>query len=261
MTAPAGAPPPEGDDPDGAPSPPGLAALHSAEIWCEVCGRRTPHRIVHLPRQGPGLPRSLSGVARCRRCGSVHPFRVPRAEPPLALPVVLSDGPRSSRVSVDLSPGTPLRVGEVLPGLRPRAIVRAIERADRRRIPMARADAVATVWAEVDTGPVLRIAIVEGRTTRSARLPLPGGSEVEVGQRVRVGGVEIVLERIRARGHTHDRPGERFAIEEVERAYGRRIVIPPAGRRAWSAGRERPVSRASSRSRSGRSRSSPGERR
>ncbi len=243
----------------------GPPALHAAELVCDVCGRRTPHRILHLARPpvGAATPkvRSLTGVARCRACETVHPFSTepPAAMRPIAL--VVSEGPRSHRKTIELPARHRVQVGTGVVASEPGLVVRAIERPDGRRVPEARSEQIATIWAERDRGPELAVSIIEGRTTRSMRLAVARGARFEVGGVLTIAARSIRIDRIRARGVNWDRPGESFDVEEIQRIYGRRTFKPPAGSIPWSRERESPVSRESSISRSERSRSSPGVKR
>lgn len=243
----------------------GAPALHASALLCEVCGRVTPHRILHLQREagrGPAHPpRSVTGVARCRVCQTIHPFATRPASRPVEVLEVLSDGPRSTRRTIALPHGRRVQVGSGVPGSDVPVTVRAIDRKDGRRVPEAHTEEIATVWVEREGPPVVRVSLIEGRRTSTTTLSLQGDPSFEVGQSLRVNGVECTVSAMRARGANWKRPGDRFAASEIQRLYVRRAFSPPAGRRDWRSERERPVSRESSTSRAGRSRSSPGVRR
>ena len=235
--------------------------LHSATLPCDVCGRATPHRILHL-RRGPqtahGAPSGVHGVARCRVCHSVRPFSIGNPEAAVVVPVVVSDGPRSRRVTTELPAHRRLQVGSGVPDSEVPWIVRGIDRHDGRRVSEARSEEIATLWVERDRGPTVPLSIIEGRRTRSLKLATRPEAAFTVGDVLRVDEVEVRVVRIRARGVNWQRPGDRFAAPEIQRLYARRNVRPPAGNRPWSRDRDTPVSRDSSTSRSARSRSSPG---
>lgn len=255
-------------DPDNAaeaPTPVAPVAIHASTLFCEACGRVTAHRILHVSREGAlragAKPRSLRGIARCRVCGVTHRFETPVAGRSVWVPEILSEGPRSVRRSVELPAGRKLLVGSGVPGSDPPVRIRAIDRRDGRRVSEAVAEEIATLWVERQAPPQVRVSLLEGRRTTTVLLPVPSDASFGVGETIRVGALEVNVRMIRARGETWRRPGDRFPFQEIQRLYARRTAIPPAGRRAWSAERVRPVSRASSTSRSPRSRSSPGVRR
>jgi len=232
-------------------------AVHAAELPCEVCGRETPHRLLHL---NPGAtPLRFSGIARCQECRTTHPFQseAPRS---VAVRVVLSDGPSSHRVVRELPRGRILAVGELLPGNGPTARIHRIERRDGSSPPTVPTEAALTVWATVDRGAVVPVSVVDGPRTEPHRLLLPPSTLLRVGDPLKVDGLPLTISGLRARHQTWSYPGDAFPASSVERVYARRYVRPPAGSIGWSTPRDKPISRARATSTSGRARSSPGER-
>ena len=244
--------------PSGAGDPPPTAsAPASAALYCERCGRETVHRIFRIRGGSTGPGRGFSGVARCRECRWTHPFEsVPPAVAGLEL--IVSDGRTSARQRIALPPGAELEVGQPVPGLEERTVVRKLDGPDGRPVRRAAATAVATVWAVRDIGAVVKVSVIEGARTIAERLVVDPGTRYEVGATIRLGRGEGTIVALRARGHTWRRPGDAFVAREVERLYARRTVRPPAGRSDWSRFRSTPRSRASATSTSARPRSSPG---
>jgi uncharacterized Zn finger protein len=246
----------EPGEPDGAPV---AGRLHAALLLCEVCGTETPHRILHLERARAGGAGAIRGVARCRTCGHVHPFSSvspARAEAQL----IVSEAGRSERHPLVLPAATRVTVGAPVPEWPDPLVVRKVDDRRGRSVSSARGDDVRTVWAVRDSGPSVLFSFIEGRTTRSGRLPLPPGTWLEVGMPIALPLGPATIVGLRARRRTWRRPGDRFVVGDVQRVYARRNVRPPAGNIDWSRDRERPDSRASSTSRSPRRRSSPGVR-
>ncbi len=245
--------------------PPPAPALHSSALACEVCGRVTPHRILHLQREtgrsGARPPRSVHGVARCRVCDTVHPFSTRPRGRSVEVLEVLSEGARSTRRRIVVPFGRKIQVGSGVPDSDIPVMVRAIDRRDGRRVAEARAEEVGTLWVEREKPPLLRVSIIEGRRTTTTTIPVKGDPVFEVGQSFHLNGVELTIGMLRGRGLSWRRPGDRLRVSEIQRLYARRAFTPPAGRRDWRSVRESPVSRASSTSRSALSRSSPGVRR
>ena len=96
-------------------SRPAAPGVHAATILCEVCGKETPHRIVHLD---PAQRRVVSGLARCRECRTTHPFRI--GAPALHdLFEIVSDGPASTRILRKIPALETLTLGERFPGRDP----------------------------------------------------------------------------------------------------------------------------------------------
>ena len=244
-----------------APSAPDGVSLHSARIRCEVCGAETPHRILHIEHGRLG-PRAtvVRGVARCRVCGTSHPFASALPQTGEAR-LIVSDGARSERQRVTLPSDRKVQVGSGLPESTEPLVVRRIEDRAGRPISVGRIRDIATIWAVRATGPFVLYSLIEGRFTRAGRLPVAPETVLEVGSTVRLPTTSATIVGLRARNHTWRREGDRFPAAEVQRVYARRTERPPAGRRDWSTERETPSSRARSTSTAARSRSSPGTRR
>ncbi len=236
---------------------PDAAALGSAVVRCENCGEETLHRILRIDRRGGG---GVSGIARCRVCRWTHPF-ASLAAPRARVEVVVSAGATSARRGLELAEGVRLRVGEPVPGLALPATVTRLDRRDGKAGTEASAREVATVWAIEDGHRFVRVAVIDGARSSTERMPTVPGTRIEVGASLRLRSGPVTVVGLRARHRTWRRPGDGFPAEEVTVVYGRRTVSPPAGRSPWSRVRGTPSSRASSISRSARSRSSPGERR
>lgn len=241
--------------------PPSTGALGTARLYCESCGEETLHRILRVDRGAAGPhPRVVRGVARCRECRWTHPFESSRAET-VPLEVVVSKGALSERRHVEVSPSEAIRVDGPVPGVEPPATVRRIDLKDGARAPEAVARAVATVWATVNEPRQVRVAVLEGGRSSTERVVVPPRARWTVGDELRLPTGVVTIVALRARHRTWRRPGDAFPAEEVEVVYGRRSDRPPAGRSTWRRVRVNPSSRASSISRSPRSRSSPGVRR
>ena len=243
--------------PEGRSGGPEPVPIHVAELWCEVCERPTPHRILHRDRRA--RKDRASGIARCRVCRSTHPFR---SEPPARRPlrVIVSDGPASSVRERSVPPGTRLEVGMTLEG-GPEGPPLRLRRLDLRsggQASAARAEELATVWASAGTDAVVAVSLVDGRATRPFRLRLEPVRTVAVGDRLELEGQRVVVHAVRARGRTWTRIGDAFRAEEIERIYARRYRTPPAGSQRWSSERPTPSTAANARSTASRSRSSPG---
>ncbi len=231
-------------------------AIRQASLFCETCGQETRHRILRVDRRSAGST-TISGIARCQECRITHPF-VSAPERTASLEVIVSEGPKSTRLPLVLPASRLLRRGETIDaGGRP-ALVTRLELARGGTSEVAPVREVATVWGTRALEPTFRLAIIEGDRSRTVRLPASALPRIEVGASFRLGGSALVVTALRARGRTWRRPGDVFAAEEASVVYARRTERPPAGRRRWSSERGMPRSRASSTSTRARSRSSPG---
>lgn len=232
----------------------------SATLRCDNCGEATPHRVLRLDPARRGGTGVVHGTARCQICQWTHRFDSAAAGT-VDIACIVSVGQVSERSRITLPAHRQLQVGSGIPDSPEPVRILRIDTRDGRRVPAALTDAIATIWVVRDVGAIVPVSIVEGRRTRTARLIVPRETPYEVGGRVTVEGTRLDIVALRARGHTWRRPGDAFEAAEVQRIYGRRIEIPPAGRSDWSSGRGTLRSFASSTSSFDRSRSSPGVRR
>ncbi len=236
--------------PDEAPGP-----IRRATFYCDTCQRETPHRLLRIDRHGPAG--TVSGIARCQECRSTGPFASSGGRS-ATFEAIVSEGPRSTRLPVELPATRQLAAGDLLDIAGSPARLTKLEDRRHRAVKSARAEEISTVWATRATEATVRVALMEGARSRTVRVPASVVPAFEVGAVFRLGPTPLVIAALRARGHTWRRPGDAFPSDQVSVVYARRAVIPPAGRRRWSSEREIPSSRASSSSRRGRSRSSPG---
>jgi uncharacterized Zn finger protein len=232
------------------------AGVHAGDLYCEICGEVTSHRIVHLDATRGKV---VSGLARCRVCRTTHRFRS-ETQGTHDVFEIASDGASSVRSSRTLPAGVRVTVGELLPGREPPAVVHKIDRSDGRAVRSSVAKEIRTVWVTPDVGAVVNISMVEGRRTTSVRLTFPPETVLSVGGSVEVQRRPWRIVALRANGDTWREPEDAFPARNVERLYARRNEMPPDGSKAWSRSRGTPASRANWLSRSRRSRSGPGER-
>jgi len=243
------------------PTPPRSLQLGAAQLYCDSCGHETPHRVLkaralNVDRQ----PRGVRGVARCRDCDFTHPF-VSRPEATVEIFLVRSDGDKSTRAVARIPRDRRLLVGSGVLGAEGGDRIVRIDTQGGVSVADARSPEIRTIWATPDDGARVSISVLEGAMTQSRRVRLPPGEVIAVGSRMTLEDGAIHVHALRARGRTWRKPGDRFPARDIQRVYGRRIVRPPAGSKPWIRVRRRPRSRASSFSRSPRSRSGPGVRR
>ncbi len=238
-----------------------VGRIHAATLFCELCARSTEHRILRLdPRPRESRSVALSGIARCRECGTTHRF-ANTASRLVSLREVVSERDRSTYRTVELPGNTTLTVGQTRPLSSPPVIVRRIDLATGLQADTSRAVEATTVWVVPEGEPRVRLSLIEGARTRSEFLPMGPEEQVVLGQVLQAHGSEWVVTALRTKGRTWRQGTAVFPVSELERVYARRAEIPPAGRRPWSRSRGKPNSRESSTSRTARSRSSPGVRR
>jgi uncharacterized Zn finger protein len=236
---------------------PASPRLLAATLLCDNCGQATAHRILRLDRTGKSTTRRVGGVARCRECRFTHPF-VSLPEERVEVAMVVSTGALSERRRVSLPRFRKLQVGTGVPEAEEPLIIHRIDGRAGRPLSSAAAGEIVTVWAKRDEGAVVAVSIVEGRRTRPARVRLPHGTVLRVGDEMTVDEETVEIVGLRAQGNTWRHPGDQFPADDVARVYGRRTSMPPAGRRPWSRVRVSPSSRTRPTSIASRSRSTPG---
>ncbi len=240
-----------------APARPAGAHVGSGTLFCESCGAETPHRILKLVAGREGATAPTRGIARCQRCRWTHPFEMV-ADRRVSVDVIVSAGARSERQRLEFPWGSSAQVGADLASSSGPLWVRKIESRNGTTPSHAPLTDVAVLWVVRGAGMEVPVSIVEGSRTVPSRLATSRDEPLGVGDERTTKDGRIVIVAIRARGHTWREPGDQFPAEEVTRLYARRTTSPPAGRSDWTSGRGMPRSRASSTSRSGRSRSGPG---
>lgn len=233
--------------------------VHSAELYCENCGRPTAHRLLRVRSRRTGRTTLTEGLARCRECRWTHPFSSMQREP-VVVRAVVSQGPGSRSTRFSFDPQRLLQVGDRLDGPDGPVQIRRLESADGRSRPRLRAEEAATLWL-VSAGPAaIPISIVEGRITRAATLDSSGIDTIGLGDELRVQGERLVITAVRLGGRTVRQADGPLPADRVERIYARRKANPPAGSIGWRVARDRPRALASSTSWEARSRSSSGRR-
>jgi uncharacterized Zn finger protein len=200
--------------------------VHAATLFCDVCGEETPHRIV---RMDPAAGKAVSGLARCRTCHTTHRFQT-RASRQHVLSEIVSDGAKSQRRVRSLAADEQLAVGERMPDRTPSARIHKLDRLDGRSVRTAPAREIRTVWLTPDEGAVLKVSLVDGRRTSSARITLPSETRIAVGALLTVDGRSWHISGMRANGRTWRHPEDAFPARQVQRVYARRYARPPAGK-------------------------------
>lgn len=241
------------------PAPP-AGQVHAAELYCEACGKATPHRILRVRQRRRPLVERTDGLARCQVCRWTHPFALARVEP-VEVATVVSDGAKSRTLSLRLPPEYRLAEGDLVRALDRELRVRRIDPRVGRPGGSYRADTIGTLWLVPDLPAVIPVSIVEGRRTRTAELLREPERAISVGDELEVEGRRLTITGLRAGGRTVRWPGEAVPGRDIERLYARRKASPPAGSIGWRSARAMPRAEASSTSRAERSRSSSGRRR
>ena len=209
-----------------APSP-ALAGrpLPYVEVLCPTCGEVLRHRILRTrspdrDAEGGRPPRAVQGVARCSRCGGVHPFR-------LNLPgvtrvrVILSEGRSSESFQIPWDPSREVMVGSRLT-LRGRPVkVLRVEDQEGRSLSRSRADRLRAVWAVPWERVRVPVSVPEGHKTRVLIWETVPGRAITIGEEFSLSGEPLRVVGFHGQGHKEDRPGRSLPAEEIKRVYAR----------------------------------------
>lgn len=166
------------------------SALH---LECPTCGR-APHRVLR-GRLSQGQEVVLEGVFRCLRCGQTR-SETYREWAPLRLPLIVSEGEASRRMSVDLLPDEEIRVGDALEVAEGEVQVTAIE-VGEKRVREARAAEITALWSKRADRTRVKFSLNKGRRTVAYEVEALPEEEFEVGDLVRLGRDRGVIHRIR----------------------------------------------------------------
>lgn len=199
------------------------SALH---LDCPNCGRG-PHRVLR-GRVSRGRELVLEGVFRCLRCGNTR-SETYRDWAPLPIPLVLSDGSASRRVTVDLFPGEEVRVGDIIEADGRSVRITAIDTGEKR-VREAPVEAITTLWSQQADRLTVKFSLNKGRRTVPYEVPAPPEEEFAVGDLVHLGRDSGVIHRIKTqRGTVRDGAVQ---AQDIVRVYCRTVRRPRSYRRA-----------------------------
>lgn len=209
-------------------APPALAGrpLPHVEVLCPTCGEVLRHRVLRTrspdrETEGGRPPRAVQGVARCSRCGGVHPFRLelPRVG---RVRVILSEGRSSESFQIPWDPSREVAVGSrlTLRG-RPVKILRVEDEAGRS-LSRGRAEHLRAVWAVPWERVRVPVSVPEGRNTRVLVWETAPGRAITIGEEISLAGETLRVVGFHGQGHKEDRTGRSLPAEEIKRVYARR---------------------------------------
>ena len=183
---------------------------------CETCGDITLHEVVHGKVSG----KRLELTVRCRACGtSSHQVR--EEADTTRVPVVVSEGERSRRSTVEIDTDEVLLVGDELLVDGIPVQIRGIEVGTDKRVEKAPVKEIRTLWTVRFDKVAIKFSINMGHRTKAAQSVAAPDEEFTVGEMVRVGGVTAVIHRIK----TWDKVLQRGSAEarDIRRIYGKAV--------------------------------------
>ncbi len=183
---------------------------------CETCGDITLHEVVHGRVSGKRLDLQV----RCRECGT-RSEQVREEVATSQVPVVVSEGERSHRTSVEIETDDVILVGDELLVDGVPVQVRGIEVGTDRRVDSAPVKDIRTLWTVRFDRVIVKFSINIGHRTKAGSQVASPDEEFTVGEMVQVGGVTAVIHRIK----TWDRTLQRGSAEarDIRRIYGKAV--------------------------------------
>jgi len=184
-----------------------MATPSALVLACEECGE-VPHRVLSGRVTGKDVV-VFTGTVRCTSCGRVSSATVREARPVL-IPVVVSEGERSERETIEFAPDELVSVGDRIEREGHLLRLTAIE-VGERRVPSSRARDRVRV----------KVAVNKGNRTVSHEVEAAPDEEFEVGDVVDLGRERALIHRIAVDGGTLRRGTAR--AEEIVRVYAKRV--------------------------------------
>lgn len=199
------------------------------EVVCPSCSPH--HPVLH------GILKSgVNPLVKCLECGVVHPAS--RESPKLIdIKVIVSRGESSFPLHTLLPADEIIKVGdemfiediasdEVYP-----VIVTSME-SGNKRLEVAKVEEINSMWGRAIDEVCVKIAIHEGKTTRSVIKKVPGGYQFIIGSNEKVGADEFRIIKIKGRdGSLKSRDGTAIEAKNIKR-----IFANPVHRKAWGSG-------------------------
>ncbi|MDI3482644.1 MAG: hypothetical protein PWQ88_515 [Candidatus Methanomethylophilaceae archaeon] len=162
---------------------------------CPDCGEVTLHEVL----KGRIGKASLEATLRCQECQRVHAEIIKQPETML-VPVIVSDGDESYRLSVDLESDDLLAVGDEFFVDEMYVKITALETKDGRRPAKVPAPELATIWAKRFDRLRLKVSINNVHKTLSRQLEAAPDEEFAIGDILNFGSDMAVIHAIKAKG-------------------------------------------------------------
>ncbi|MCA1813175.1 MAG: hypothetical protein LC624_04395 [Halobacteriales archaeon] len=200
---------------------PRRAGPEAAVVRCPDCGEDQLHDVLQAA--------SAAGDAtvRCRECKRVHRAILPAAKV-VDIPVIISSGNESQRVSVSLPAEDELSLDDEMVAGDKQVQVRALDRRDGKRVRKAQAGDIATVWAVDWEQFAVKFSVNMGRKTISKSVQVSPHDAFNVGDELDLDRLRIYIHTIKTRdGTLHTGSAE---AKDIVRIFGRPLR-PKAGRR------------------------------
>lgn len=180
---------------------------------CPDCGRDTEHELL---KESPA-----SLTARCFDCSRVHTFSPPRAKL-LTVPLVISDGDKSSSDSLETYDMEEIAVGDEFEHAGHRMMVTGMEGRDDRHHQKLVAKELKLLHAKLFDTVWLKMSVNDNETTKSYQMEVGPDTPYSIGQVVAVEGKKLKIKTMKSdqnrtinRGYLYARNIRRAFCDEV----------------------------------------------
>ena len=188
---------------------------------CPACSSQELHDV--LKRRGNDQ------LVRCTECGSVHNVALQtQAAPTTSVRIIVSAGEDSAQYNIELPPDHEVYTGDELLVDDPSADevhlaeVASIESCGARVVSAVAAD-IDTIWSRAIDKVTVKVAIHDGKKTRSVRLQEYGDREFTVGSIEDISGSRCKIIRIKTREHGFRKyAGNIVRAKDVKRIFAAR---------------------------------------
>ena len=183
------------------------------QIFCPACGADTEHAMIKSGQEN---------LVRCEECETVHCVQVER-ERLVNLKVIVSNDELSEPYFIKIPAKEVLHVGDELLVDDPAKDVVMTQIASLetdRRVNIAPAEMVKTVWARATDQVPLKISVYRNGKTHPLKISVAGDEVFEVGEARKVEGFKFVIVKIKLREKGFADLAE---AKDIQRVWGREL--------------------------------------
>jgi len=164
--------------------------------YCPFCEKETMNHVLRgtFSSRKSGV---VDSVVECLECQSVQHVTI-RIEKDIEVPVILSKGEMSKKLSVSLSPEEMVSVGEEMMVDGKRAKVTAID-VGEKRVQSSFAKEITTLWTKYYEKVPVKVSIVDKARVYSRKIWAIPEEEFEVGEILELEGTSCVIYMIKAK--------------------------------------------------------------
>lgn len=167
---------------------------------CPQCREPTLHTVLQGKAGGKAKGnQTLDATVQCTQCETVH-HAIVRESADVALPVVLSEGPKSRRTTITLPGDDALRLNESMIIDGADAKLTGIETKDAKRVEAALVREVKTLWMKRFDEVVVGIAINLDKKTIAKEMTVQPTHEFTVGEEMVFGRLRVTVHAIKTEG-------------------------------------------------------------